>query len=276
MPSPFPGMDPYIEQSEVWRDFHNNMASEIQGRLNELIHPRYYASLEVFTTYEDTEMGISRRGRPDVGVLAVRETQTVYEAQALAAAEPVEIRVPFGDVLKLFTVEIRTASERRLVTSIEILSPVNKQRGHEAHEGYLRKRRAILESDVHLIEIDLLRGGERPPLLDPVPPAPYYITLSRAERRPVATVWPVLLRNKLPVVPVPLLEPDPDVALDLGAAMTAVYKRGAYAVRIDYNALPPPPPLSPEEQTWAEMILKRELGPAIEMHNKIAKNLVNG
>jgi hypothetical protein len=162
------------------------------------------------------------------------------------------------------------------VTSIEILSPVNKQRGHDAHEGYLRKRRAILESDVHMIEIDLLRGGERPPLLDPVPPAPYYITLSRAERRPVATVWPVKLHNALPTIPAPLLIPDPDAPLDLGAAIAAVYKRGAYDIRIDYSALPPPPPLSAEEQTWVEMILKRELGPAIEMHNKIAKNLVNG
>jgi hypothetical protein len=176
----------------------------------------------------------------------------------LAAAEPVEIRVPFGDLLKLFTVEIRTASERRLVTSIEILSPVNKQRGHEAHEGYLRKRRAILESDVHLIEIDLLRGGERPPLLDPVPPAPYYITLSRAERRPKVMVWPVQLRNRLPVMPVPLREPDPDAPLDLGAVVAAVYERGAYDIQLDYNRPPPPPPLSAEEQTWVEMILKRE------------------
>ena len=86
-----------------------------------------------------------------------------------------------------------------------------------------------------MIEIDLLRGGERPPLAGPVPSAPYYVTLSRAPRRPVVDVWPIQLWEKLPAMPVPLLDPDPDVPLDLGTVVAAVYERGAYARLIDYR-----------------------------------------
>ncbi|MBI3177091.1 MAG: DUF4058 family protein [Chloroflexi bacterium] len=261
MPSPFPGMDPYIEQPAVWPDFHSDLAGEIRARLNPHLRPRYFATTEITIIYENAVTGKRHQGRPDVGVHSLKETQLAYEAAPAAgigAPEPVESRVVPDDPLKFYSVEIRTASERKLVTSIEILSPANKQRGHDAFEIYERKRRGILVSETHFIEIDLLRGGERPQLVDPVPPAPYYITLSRAERRPKVMVWPVQLRNRLPVIPVPLREPDPDVPLDLGAVVAAVYERGAYDIQLDYNRPPPPPPLSAEEQTWVEMILKRE------------------
>src|SRR5439155_10971133 len=145
----------------------------------------------------------------------------------------------------------------RLVTVIEILSPTNKRPGQEAREEYLRKRRDLLRSYVHFLEIDLLRGGERPPLARPVPPAPYYVLLSRADRRPTVEVWPIQINEPLPVPPVPLLEPDPDVPLALGAAVASVYERGAYARRLDYRALPPPPALSPEEAAWMEDLLRQ-------------------
>ncbi len=255
MPSPFPGMDPYIEQSEIWRDFHNDLAGEIRARLNQQLGPRYYAALEPRMTYEVIEVATKYGGQPDAGVFRLREVATVAPP---STATPVKSRVPLEFPVRLQTVTIRKAADRELVTSIELLSPVNKQPGHAAYKSYHRKRRALLRSETHLIEIDLLRGGERPPLADPVPAAPYYVTLSRVDERPTVQVWPIQLKDKLPVVPVPLLEPDPDVPLDLSAVAAAVYERGAYAVRIDYSALPPPPPLSAEEQTWVEMILKRE------------------
>lgn len=261
MPSPFPGMDLFIERPAIWPDFHHSLAYEIKAQLNPALRPRYFATMEVTVVYENADTGKRHQGRPDVGVYSLKETQLAYEAApatGIGAPEPVESRVVPDDPLKFYSVEIRTASDRKLVTSIEILSPANKQRGHDAFEIYERKRRGILVSETHFIEIDLLRGGERPPLVDPVPPAPYYITLSRAGRRPKVIVWPVHLQNKLPVVPVPLLDPDPDVLLDLGEVVAAVYERGAYDIQLDYNQSPPPPPLSAEEQTWVEMILKRE------------------
>ena len=259
MPSPFPGMDPYIEQPGIWQDFHNNLASEIQARLNPKIRPRYYASLEAYVVYESIEIGTSGAGRPDVGVVSMRETTAAYEPALVspaATATPVESRIALDEPLKLHTVEVHTVGDRRLVTSIEILSPANKTRGQEVFESYRRKRRAILNSEVHLIEIDLLRAGERPPLLDPVPPAPYYLTLSRAEQRPKVIVWPVHMHEAIPSVPVPLLAPDPDVEIDLNAAVAAVYERGAYEIRIDYRQPPPPPVLSPEDQAWVAALTK--------------------
>ncbi|NUQ66236.1 MAG: DUF4058 family protein, partial [Pirellulales bacterium] len=135
--------------------------------------------------------------------------------------------------------------------------PVNKRPGHEAHEEYLRKRRELLRSGAHLIEIDLLRGDRRPSLDRPVPSAPYYVALSRVSRRPYVDVWPIQLPEKLPTVPVPLLEPDPDAPLDLAAVVAGVYERGAYARLIDYR-LPPPPALSEAEAAWLDKHLREQ------------------
>jgi Protein of unknown function (DUF4058) len=153
-------------------------------------------------------------------------------------------------------VEIRTTGQEELVTVIEILSPVNKRPSHEAFREYERKRRDLLHLSVHLLEIDLLRGGTRPPLEGPVPAASYYGVLSRVERRPSVKVWPIRLPEALPTVPVPLLEPDPDASLDLSAVVASVYERGGYEDRIDYREPPPPPALSEDEAAWVEDLLR--------------------
>ncbi|WP_376791581.1 DUF4058 family protein [Thermoflexus sp.] len=150
------------------------------------------------------------------------------------------------------------ASEIQAHTVIELLSPANKRAGHDAYLDSRRKRRGLLRSPVHRIESDRLRGGERPPLEDPVPPAPYYVVLSRADRRPTVEVWPIQRWDPLPVLPVPLLKPDPDASLDLGAAVAAVYERGASSVRIDYRQPPPSPPLSEAEEVWLEARLREQ------------------
>jgi len=160
--------------------------------------------------------------------------------------------------LRLFTVEVRETGTLQLVTAIEILPPVNRQSGHEAHGEYLRKRREMLRSGSHWMEIDLLRGGLRPPLERAVPPAPYYVLLSRASRRPKVEVWPFQLREKLPTVPVPLLEPDHDAPLDLATILAAVYVRGGYARLIDYSQPPPLPRLSDAEAAWLDEHLRAQ------------------
>ncbi len=228
MRSPFPGMDPYLERQDFWSDFHNNLASEIRASLNQKFLPKYVARATRYVTYDVLEV-----------------TAPVESA--------VQLEVPF----RQHNVEIRQAETKKLVTIIEILSPVNKRSGHEAHDDYLRKRRKILRSAVHLLEIDLLRGGIRPPLERPVPPAAYYVTLCRENRRPIAEVWPLQLTDPLPVLPVPLLHPDPDVPLDLGQVVASVYERGAYWVEIDYRQPPPPPPLSEEAQAQVEALLQQ-------------------
>jgi hypothetical protein len=164
----------------------------------------------------------------------------------------VEIEQPW----RLYRVEIREVETMVLVTSIEILSPINKRPGQEAYAKYLRKRRELLRSEAHLLEIDLLRGGTRPPLQKPVPPAAYYVTLSRVEQRPTVSVWPIQLWDPLPVLPVPLSEPDPDATLDLGAMVDNVYEDGAYATVLNYRQPPPPPPLTDDEAKYVEALLR--------------------
>ncbi len=259
MPSPFPGMDPYIEHPEVWSDFHGDLAAEIRSDLNKVIKPRYVARLIPRVTYELVEIDRPRSVRPDVGVWRPRGRSEGEgrEQTAVLCPPPVQSMVAMELPLRLFSVEIVETGELRLVTAIEILSPVNKQPGLDAHEEYLRKRRELLRSSAHLIEIDLLRVGRRPPLERPVPIAPYYVVLSREERRPNVNVWPIQLTDKLPPIPVPLLEPDPDAAIDLGGIVAAVYERGGYDMLIDYSQ-PPPPPLSDAESAWLDGYLREQ------------------
>jgi hypothetical protein len=156
---------------------------------------------------------------------------------------PLPVEVP------LLGIEIRDVAERRLVTVIEILSPVNKHGG--GFQEYLEKRTALLRTQTHLLEIDLLRGGQRIPLTGgELPLASYYVFLSRFTRRPVSEVWPMGLREPLPTVPVPLLPPDPDVPLQLQAAVEACFELVGYERLLDYTQPPPPPPLDADDLTW--------------------------
>jgi hypothetical protein len=151
------------------------------------------------------------------------------------------------------TVEIRDAANRQLVTAIEVLSLTNK-RG-EGREEYLFKRRRILLSTAHLIEIDLLRQGQRVPMREPLPAAPYFVYLSRAEHRPMTDVFPIASSDPLPVVPVPLLGDDPDVPLDLQAALGNIYDLLGYDLAIDYSR-PPETPVPQEQEAWLESVLR--------------------
>lgn len=260
MPSPFPGMDPYIEDPEIWSDFHIDLAAEIRTRLNQVIQPNYVARLIPRVTYELVGIGKTHRVHPDVSVWQTQlspkqaRTETAVLIPPAPTVSTVKLEVPF----RLASVEVRKTGTLELVTAIEILSPVNKQPSHDTYSEYQRKRRELLRSATHLMEIDLLRGGQRPPLEDPVPQAPYYVTLSRADRRPVVEVWPIRLQERLPVLPVPLLEPDPDVALDLSAIVVDVYERGGYATLIDYHRPPPPPKLAEADLIWLDDLLREQ------------------
>ena len=165
-----------------------------------------------------------------------------------------------GLPIRLATVEIRSVGNMELITAIEILSPVNKRPSHEGTREYQHKRRKFLHTEANLIEIILLRGGTRPVLDEPVPEAPYYITLSRADQRPNVTVWPIQFSNALPAIPVPLAEPDSDVWLEMGKAVATVYERGGYAAIIDYHRSIPSPRLHEEDEIWIdEYLLAQEI-----------------
>jgi hypothetical protein len=249
-------MDPFIESRRIWADFHLDLAAEIRAHLNARIQPGYYATAVTYVTYDVIEVTHAepRAVSPDVSVWRTELHMPVQGAMAVIDPPPVQSMVPLEVPLRLAKVEVREAGADTLVTAIEILSPINKRPGRE-RQKYLRKRRELLRSEVHVMELDLLRGGDRSPLETALPLAPYYVTLARVERRPYVDVWPIQLAARLPVLPVPLSAPDPDVPLALCAIVQAVYERGGYATRIDYRQPVPPPPLEAEQQAWVAQLL---------------------
>ena len=152
------------------------------------------------------------------------------------------------------SVEIRNVAERRLVTCIEVLSPTNK-RG-PGREEYAAKRWQILSGIAHLVEIDLLRVGTRFPTLEPLPPVPYFVFISREGRRREVEIWPIRLEQPLPVFPIPLLAGDEPVQLDLQQALRVVYEIMGYDELVHY-AMPPPGPLTPAQTSWVEEQFRR-------------------
>lgn len=257
MPSPFPGMDPYLE-GHLWPDVHHRLATRISIQLAPLLAPRYVARIVLHTVVEELDAGEAIEVLiPDVEVFAGRQTDEGPELAGVAAPvaagvitpAPITLRQPFAFEVDLPSVEIRDVAGGLLVASIEILSPVNK-RG-VGWDEYQVKRRRILQAQAHLLEIDLLRRGRRPVPTADAPRAPYYVFLTRAPHREEVAVWPIQLRDRLPTVPVPLRPPDADVPLDLAAAMAAIYDEARYDLSIDYRR-PPDPPLSDADAEWAE------------------------
>ena len=248
MPSPFPGMDPYLE-SELWQEFHDRFAEQISEQLTPHIHPKYVIALakRYVLTYSIPGIYAPQKANILFGVQPVEVT-----ADCPGVTEPaVELASPLPEEIPLVSIEIRDIAERRLVTVIEILSPANKH--SDGVRVYHRRRTALLRTSVHLLEIDLLRHGERIELLGEPPPATYYAYLSRVQRRPYTQVWPIGLHQSLPILPVPLLPPDSDVPLNLQVALNTCYDQGGYEGILDYTT--PLPKFKSDDQAWIADIL---------------------
>jgi hypothetical protein len=253
MPSPFPGMDPYLE-GPLWTTLHFSLAAELVRQLAPRLRPRYLVLpverfvLDTIDTVSITTTSIY----PDVGLVQSQPQPSREEALTIATA-PLRLATVVPEAVPHVTIEIRNTAERTLVTAIEILSPTNK-RGQGRVE-YLAKREGILLSTAHLLEIDLLRQGQRVPMREPLPSAPYFVFLSRGRERPFTEVWPISQREPLPVVPVPLLPDDADAPLDLQLVFTNVYDLLNYDLVVDYRQ-PPAIPLDEADAVWAEGCLQ--------------------
>jgi glycosyltransferase involved in cell wall biosynthesis len=232
-------MDPYLEGS-LWTSFHAAFGTEIARHLARKLLPRYVA-LPVERFFPDTTAGVTVMAGdiyPDVGV-ARNKVSEAAAAYTTTVDLPLRMATVMPEPVPHVSVEIREAKGRELVTAIEILSPTNKT--GKGRAKYLSKREKLLLTPVHLIEIDLVRSGQRVPMREPLPSAPYFVFVSRAETRPVVEVWPVALADALPSIPVPLLRGDADIFLDLQAVVTAVYDDFRFGSVIDYSELPDVP-----------------------------------
>ena len=272
MPSPFPGMDPYLEALDIWPDLHDALAGEIRNELNQALPAPYYARLEMRPEVGIVEEeGIRQRIVPDIVVVRhpypPREPDGGGTAVLTQARREISRWIEYAiptDPIRHHFVEIRDSLRgHKLITLIEILSPSNKRAGPD-HEAYESKQREVLESDASLIELDLLRGGRRilpVPVLDAMirnlkPPPTYLVLVNRAWRRSrglaAYQVFPVGLREWLPCIPVPLKQDEDDVLLDLQMVFNRAYDTGPYRRgAVDYSAPPPPPALGDEDAAWA-------------------------
>lgn len=262
MPSPFLGMDPYLE-GYLWPDVHHRLATQISDTLMPLLVPRYVARIVIQTIVEEIETGEAVRVMvPDVEIFHGRGAgaQIASPIQTLASASvtPATAIVPqtLEVEVDIPSIEIRDTASGMLITSIEILSPTNKK--GRGWDEYQLKRVQIMQAQAHLLEIDLLRRGRRHVPTTNAPRAPYYVFLTRAQNRRQVEVWAIPLRESLPTIPVPLRAPDADVALDLQACFATVYDRARYDLSVDYSK-PPNPELDISDAAWAEQMLRAKL-----------------
>jgi hypothetical protein len=244
-------MNPFLEQEDVWHDFHGRFVPKLAESLTLRIRPKYIAKIDENVYIH--ELSAEQRfllGRPDVGVLANQPSDvSTATAASRTIAAPLHGHVmPATDVVREPFIEIRDRETRELVTAIELLSPTNKYVGLD-RDQYLAKRKRLLASNVHLVEIDLLRGGPRMPIGD-LPQCDYYVMVSRAGDRPRVELWPIRLRERLPEIPIPLRHDDPDATIDLQPLLGGVYDAAGYEDYI-YRGTPQPP-LHPEDAAWAK------------------------
>lgn len=252
MPSPFPGMNPYIDRASVWHDFHERWIPRVADLIGAQVLPRYYVTIDEHMFIHELSSEERRFiGRGDVLVPALAPAGARPAGAGTVLEAPAEVGVPAVDTEAVSFLEIRDRESNEVVTVLELLSPANKYAGPD-REQYLARARTIQRSWTHFVEIDLLRGGPRMPWLD-MPPCDYYVVVSRAERRPRAGFWPIRLRDRLPQVPIPLRNGDADVLLDLQQVLDRIYDAAGYAFRI-YSS-PPEPTLSSEDAVWAAQFI---------------------
>jgi hypothetical protein len=254
-------MDPYLEWQAPGPDFHNSLIAEICNELGARLPDSYVARvderIEVVTSASDPPTSfrphvLVGRFEGDAGRPGVVSTRT-----SAATLEPImtEILDRETDEIRITWVEIRALPGLELVTAVEVLSPNNKS--WQGRRAYLDKRDELHASRVNLVEIDLLLAGAPLPMKQRIEPGAYYAIVARGARLPTAEVYRWTVRDRLPHLPVPLREPDPDILIDLAALVTRVYDLGRYARTLRRDApLPETTPLGPEDRAWALSLCK--------------------
>jgi hypothetical protein len=259
MSSPFPGMDPYLEGAAHWSDFHFTFINYWREAIAEQLPEEYEANIGERVYLVEVDPDTRKLIYPDVAVSEGRisTASAPVVATAVATLEPVTIPLETVEGPREAYIEILHRPDRDLVGVLELLSPANKH--DPGRTEYLSKRNAVIRQSVHLVELDLLLGGQRLPLRRPLPPADYYYLLSRGEARPDCQVFHWNLGERLPRLPVPLRPPHPDLTIDLAQVFATAYDRGRFGRRLTYRQ-PCPAPIRPEQQRWVAEVLASKLG----------------
>jgi hypothetical protein len=250
-------MDPFIE-GQIWSDFHTTFLTVVRELLAPRLLPNYVIHVEQCVWLVEDSDEVRRIVGPDLYVSdrdLARPLSTDFgsgDVTTAVALRPVLNRIPMPDRLEQHFLTIRDKRWQREVTVLELLSPWNKSRG-DGRQQYLNKR--LLQSEVNLVELDLLRGGVRLPTVDPLQSGDYFAFVSRPMERPGVDVYAWTLRDVLPEIPVPVSDEVADLRLELERAFTTTFDRAAYAGSLDYTA-DAEPRLNDSDQEWARMIVE--------------------
>ncbi len=256
MPSPFPGMDPYLEEPSLWPTAHGGIIWRARAALNAILPPRYLARVDQYVWLEEAGTEESKRdGEPDV---FVSDAGTPSPGGTATLMAPALVVLPAVRRTGPRYIRIVDQQGRRVVTVIELLSPSNKKGGAD-RDACLSKRNEYLATGTNLVEVDLLRAGERMPLGESPPELTgYYILVCPRVAFPQAGLWPFGVRDPIPLIQVPLDPADNPVPLDLKPCLDREYDEGRYASQVDYT-VPPVPPLPEPDATWARQLLAARL-----------------
>lgn len=257
MSYPFPGMNPWLEDSRIWRNVHVSLINSIRDILAPQLAPRYFVDVETHTYIARTPDAPPVTRYPDVAILEV-SGGAIAVAPSAVTAVPLEIQLPFRETVEEPYLAIRLVPEGEVVTVIELLSHTNKRAGSD-RESYLQERELFLDSDVHFVEIDLLRAYNPMPYTERIRRGRYRIFIHRRRERDRAFVYGFGVRDAIPVFPLPLLPDDPEPSIDLGALLQNLFDRARYDLIINYTE-PPSPELNAEDAAWFQQRLAQVNG----------------
>ena len=246
MPSPFPGMDPYLEHPSIGPDLHLELIRASRATLAPAVAPNYYVAVEerAYLIATDEERFV---GRPDVAVVEIADSAGGASTAILDA--PVTVTLPEPEEVTERFLEVKDTKSHKVITVIEILSPTNKTHP-EGREKYLKKREQVVGSTTGLVEIDLLRAGDPMPM-KPAPESHYCCMVSRSWERYQAKFYPFNVQDKIPLIPIPLRKTEEEPLLDFGVLLAQIYDQVRYDLRVNYS-LKPVPPLDGAASTWAQ------------------------
>ena len=258
MPSPLPGMDPYLEHPQSWPNFHHRLITAIAIELAPQLRPKYRVVVEE-AIYQTKGQDSLLVGIPDVAVqksagsTASLPSQTVTE---VPIAQPLEVELPMPEVIRQGYLEIREVATSEVVTVIEVLSPTNKRPG-EGRKNYEAKRQTLLASAVNLVEIDLLRRWDALLSLPEQVHSHYRILVSASVSRPRASLYAFNLTDAIPAFPLPLAPEDVEPIVNLQKLVGDIYDQSGYDLVINYQENPTPP-LRDDDNAWLNEWLQQQ------------------
>ncbi len=260
MKYPFPGMNPYLENPDLWSEVHHRLITAIAIAISPFLRPKYRVAIEKRTYRMSTEDAILI-GIPDLAILSAKQksnssTTAIATLPSDTENKSIIVTLPLPLEIKEGYLEIREVSTGKVITVVEVLSPTNK-RTKSGRKSYLEKREKILQSNTNLVEIDLIRNGDKMPILTNISDTDYRILIVRSHHLPSAQLFAFTVREAIPNLTIPLEQQEQEIELNLQNLLLEIYEQAGFDLTLDYNQ-PPVPELLVKDREWMDILLKEQ------------------